>query len=134
MLRKKQNRENSKSYDSITKKKKGLHFGKNNISSRKYGQVKLRASRRGIYSCLFAILAFLGQCGMLYYAYKTYGAVPAYIGSLGIIMVVGSALGIYYGFLGFREREKNYWSCKIGIISNSLMIIGYIILFIRGLV
>ncbi len=106
---------------------------KNNISSRKYGQVKLRHAKRGISSCLFAIGAFVAQCILLLVAYFTYGAAPTVVGSLGMIALMFSCVGIVSAFRGFREREKNYLTCKIGLITNTFIILLYTVLFIRGL-
>ncbi len=137
MLERRRKRENNITSELDQDKKGNRKFGflnnKQNIKSRKYGQVKLRASRRGIYSCLFALAAIICQCLMLYAAYATYGEAPSYVGSIGLISAMGSLVGIYYGFLGFREREKNYLSCKVGIVINALVVIGYIMLFVRGL-
>lgn len=106
---------------------------KPNIKSRKYGQVKLRASKRGIYSCLFALGCYLCLGILVYIAYATYGEVPSFAGSLGFVAIIHAGLGIFYGFSGFRERERSYRTCKIGIGLNSLIIVLFIILFVRGL-
>ncbi len=106
---------------------------KQNINSRKYGQVKLRASRRGIYSCLFALACAICMLVLIYIAYSTYGEAPAIIGSVGFVAIINAITGIYYGIMGMRERERSYAVCKIGIICNSLMISLFLALFIRGL-
>lgn len=108
--------------------------GKQNINSRKYGQVKLRASRRGIYACLFALVSVLMQLMLIYVAYRTYGETSPVIGSLGLIAFIVACAGVGYGINGFRERERNYSTCKLGIVLNGLIIIGFIFLFIRGLI
>lgn len=106
---------------------------KQNISSRKYGQVKLRASRRGIYSCLFALGSLLCLGVLVYLAYRTYGEAPAYVGSLGLVAAINAGLGVYYGIMGFREREKSYMNCKIGIGFNGLLVLFFVFLFVRGI-
>lgn len=106
---------------------------KENINSRKYGQVKLRASKRGIYACLFALGGTICQGVMIYVAYVTYGEAPAIVGSIALVAVMNAVLGINYGIQGFREREKNYTTCKVGIVLNVLLIILYIMMFVRGL-
>lgn len=112
-----------------TKKSKS----KKNMHSRKYGQVKLRHARRGVYSCLFAILTYLTQVGLIAIAYIMQGNAPTVIGSLAWITAIFSGVGLYYGIQGFKEREKNYIMCKIGIGANTIIIALYIMLFIRGL-
>ena len=38
------------------------------------------------------------------------------------------------GIKGFKEREKNYITCKVGAISNGAALIGLVAMFIRGLI
>ncbi len=106
---------------------------KQNISNRKYGQVKMRHSRRGVYSCLFAFSALIIQVLLVYAAYTSHGQAPDIIGGLGFMSILVTGIGIMQGIKGFREREKNYIMCKVGIIGNSLIILLYIGLFVRGL-
>ncbi|MFI3171074.1 MAG: DUF6142 family protein [Eubacteriales bacterium] len=104
-----------------------------NRSSTKYGQVRLLPSRRGIYSCLFAIVGFVCEIALIAVAYVSYGEVPAVAGSIGLIAFVVAVIGVIYGIRGFREREKSYRACKIGLVLNGVNIISFILLFIRGM-
>lgn len=105
---------------------------KQNISSRKYGQVKLRHAKRGVGSCLFAMGVFIALSAFLAIAYTTYGGASALIGSLGMIALILAIIGVLLGIRGFRERERNYVTCKIGIGANGIIVLIYITLFIRG--
>ena len=104
-----------------------------NKQLKKYGQVKLRAAKRGIYSCLFAIGGIICQILLLAVAYYTYGEAPMIIGSVAFIMMIIGVMGIVYGVQGFREREKSYKACKVGIVLNGMLILIFILLFVRGL-
>lgn len=114
-------------------RKQRRESGKQNIKSRKYGQVKLRASKRGICSCLFALTCMMCLGVLIYVAYSTYGEAPAFIGSIGLVTIINAGLGIFYGVTGFRERERSYRTCRVGIFFNGLIIFLFILLFIRGL-
>lgn len=114
-------------------KKQKRKNGKQNRKSGKYGQVKLRASRRGIYSCLFALGCIICLAILIYVAYITYGEAPAFVGSIGFTTMMNAGLGIYYGIAGFRERERSYLLCKLGIFLNGFIIVSFILLFARGL-
>ncbi len=105
---------------------------KQNISSRKYGQVKLRHAKRGVGSCLFAIGVFIALSSFLAVAYTTYGGASPWIGSLGMIALLFAIIGVFLGIRGFRERERNYTTCKIGIGANGIVVLIYITLFVRG--
>ena len=104
-----------------------------NKQLKKYGQVKLRAAKRGIYSCLFAIGGIICQILLLAVAYYTYGEAPRVIGSIAFIAMIIGTTGIVYGVQGFREREKSYRACKVGIVLNGMLILIFILLFVRGL-
>ncbi len=111
----------------------GKEKNKQNIKNRKYGQVKFRPSRRGIYSCLFAFGCIICLAVLIGIAYTTYGQASALIGSIGLVTIINAGWGIYYGIVGFRERERNYISCKIGIGMNGFIIVLFLLLFVRGL-
>ena len=101
--------------------------------SRKYGQVKLKHSKRGVLSCVVAGIVGVILFVMLYTAYKNGGTSKTVVGGLALSAMIFSGVGIYGGVRGFREREKEYITCKIGIGLNALYILGFIAIFCRGL-
>lgn len=101
--------------------------------NRKYGQAKLKHSKRGVLSTGIAALAGLLLIAMLAIAYISSGTAGAYIGGIGLVSMIFAGIGIYVGFRGFREREKDYLTCKIGIGCNIFFLVGYIGIFCRGL-
>lgn len=102
-------------------------------ANRKYGQAKLKHAKRGVLSCVVAGIVGVILCVMLYTAYKNGGTSKRVVGGLAFSAMIFSGVGIYGGFRGFREREKDYITCKIGIGLNVLYIIGFIAIFCRGL-
>lgn len=118
--------------DEMLLKKLKRNKNKQNISSGKYGQVKLRHAKRGVGSCLFAIGVFIALSSFLGVAYTTYGGASTWIGSLGMIALLFAITGTFLGVRGFREREKNYITCRIGIVANGIVVLIYVILFVRG--
>ncbi len=106
---------------------------KPNIKNRKYGQVHLRHSKKGVYSCLFAVSNFILQLSFLAAAFTTRGQLHAIVGALAFSSTLFAGFGIYLGILGFKEKEKNYMTCKLGIGGNGLVVLFYILLFVRGL-
>lgn len=99
----------------------------------KFGQDRRRHSKRGIFSCLFAVTAITQLVALLAVAYYKHGNGPAIMGAISVLAMVIAALGIVNGIRGFREREKNYITCKIGIGINTFIIICFTLLYIRGL-
>ena len=101
--------------------------------NRKYGQAKLKHAKRGILSAGIAALVGCLLTIMVVIAYKSGGTAGSYIGGIGLVSVVLAGLGVYIGFRGFREREKNYLTNKIGIGCNILFLAGFFAIFCRGL-
>jgi len=100
---------------------------------RKYGQAKLKHAKRGVYSCILAgvVCVLLGT--LLGIAYFSNGTAAPIIGGVGLTALVLSGYSLYMGIRGFKEREKNYLTCKIGVGCSGFFILGFIIIFCRGL-
>ena len=102
--------------------------------NRKYGQAKQKHSRKGILSCMIAVTVVIILSVLIAMAYKSKGQSAAIIGSIGLFTMILTVVGIVTGFRGFREREKNYKTCKVGIGVNCLVLLCLIAVFIRGIV
>lgn len=101
--------------------------------NRKYGQAKLKHAKRGIISCVIAGTIGILLATMLMIAYNSNGTAGTYIGGIGLVCVILAGIGVYTAIRGFREREKEYLTCKIGVGCNIFFIIGFIGIFCRGL-
>ena len=99
----------------------------------KYGQKPLRHSRRGIYSCAYAVVIFFLLFFMILFAYLSKGEVNILIGFLGLGTLALSVMGILLGIKGLKERDKNYITCKVGIAMNGVFLLILVLLFVRGL-
>ena len=100
---------------------------------RKYGQAKLKHAKRGILSCVLSALVFVLLVILLAVAYYSKGTTAPIVGSIGLIVWVTACWAFYLGWRGFRERDKEYLTCKIGICCSGLFVLGFIIIFCRGL-
>lgn len=113
--------------------KKNKENNKQLTTNTKFGQDKLRHAKRGVSSCLFAVIGLVTLIGPLVSAYTSYGQSSIIIGSFACISMFLSITGILQGFRGFRERNKNYNTCKLGILINGILITLFILFYIRGL-
>ena len=104
-----------------------------NRKRRKYGQGQLKHAKRGIISCVLAAIVFLIIVGLFIKAYTSGGTAAPIIGGLGLSAVILAGISLRMGVRGFKEREKNYLTCKIGTICSALFIFMFIIIFCRGL-
>lgn len=129
MIRKEKGQERSKDRS----KEKNKEKERKKRGNRKYGQAKLKHSKKGIYSCIISGVVFVFLSLMLVFAYISRGGLAAYIGAIGISTFLLAVAGCVSGIRGFKEREKDYRTCKIGIGFNVFFIIGFIAIFCRGL-
>ena len=101
--------------------------------NRKYGQAKLKHAKRGVLSCVFSAVVGVLFLTLLGIAYFSEGTAAPIIGSVGLITLGLAGYGLYLGIRGFREREKDYLTCKIGVGCCGFFLLGFIIIFCRGL-
>lgn len=114
-------------------KKRNKERERRKRGNRKYGQAKLKHSKKGILSCCIAGAVAVVLIGLLVYAYISRGGAAPYVGGIGMIAFIAACDGCMTGFRGFRERDKNYITCKIGMAFNIFFIVGFIAIFCRGL-
>lgn len=115
------------------KEKAKIEKEKKRRRNRKYGQMELKHSRRGIASCVFAACTLFLIVLVLSVSYISKGDVNLLIGLAGLFAVLFSWAGLMRGVQGFKERDKNYLSCKIGIGCNAAFLLSLIAIFLRGL-
>jgi len=101
--------------------------------NRKYGQAKLKHAKKGVLSCVIAGIVFALMAAILVIAYVSGGTAQGYIGGIGMSTMILSGIGIYNAIKGFKEREKDYLTCKIGVGLNTFFLIGFFAIFCRGL-
>lgn len=106
---------------------------RNRRRKRKYGQAKLKHARRGVYSCIASGIVCVLLIIVLAMAYTSGGTAAPIIGGVGLSAMILSGVGLYMAIRGFKEREKDYLTCKIGMAVSILLIIGFISIFCRGL-
>lgn len=104
-----------------------------NRKRRKYGQAKLKHAKRGSASCVVSAVVLIVMVVLFAKAYTSEGTAAPIIGGLGLVAFVLSGCGMYLALRGFKEREKNYLTCKIGAVSSAIYILGFVLIFCRGL-
>lgn len=99
---------------------------------RKFGQAKLKHSTMGVRSCEYAFLASFMLVVCILISYFCGGKAGGFIGGIGIIAFVIAAYGIHFSLKGRRERDKNYITCKIGMVCNAILVLGMGSIFVGG--
>lgn len=100
----------------------------------KYGQKPLKHARKGIQSCILAGIVVFLLVLMVSTSFAAKGEVAGYMGIVGIITAVLSGMGLNLGIRGFKERDKNYITCKVGVSLCSVVLFGMAAIFLRGLI
>ena len=95
----------------------------------KYGQKAVRHSKRGVYSCTYAVVIAFLVIVMILFSFMNKGNVNILMGFFGL----GTCAMAVIGIKGFREREKIYTTCKVGITVNAVFLVAMVALFVRGL-
>ena len=99
----------------------------------KYGQKAVRHSKRGVYSCTYAVVIAFLVIVMILFSFMNKGNVNILMGFFGLGTCAMAVIGIWLGIKGFREREKIYTTCKVGITVNAVFLAVMVGLFVRGL-
>lgn len=102
--------------------------------NRKYGQARLKHSRKGILSCMMSALVTVIFLILIITSFLHKGQSAAIIGSFGLFTVILTWIGLVMAVRGFRERDKNYITCKVGLGVNGLILACLVTIFIRGIV
>lgn len=100
----------------------------------KYGQKPLKHAKKGIQSCVLAGLVVFFLFLMISNSFAAKGEVASYMGIAGILTMVLAGMGLNLGIRGFKERDKNYITCKVGVGLCGLVLLGMAAIFLRGLI
>lgn len=100
--------------------------------NRKYGQAKLKPSKKGMISCAIAGGLALALLALIGITYVCKGKAAGYIGGLGVSAFIFSIAGIVMAVRGFKERDKNYRTCKIGLAFNIIFMVSLLLFFVGG--
>ncbi len=98
----------------------------------KHGQVRLKHSKRGMISSALALTSSFLMLLIFSVSYISRGEVTIFIGLTGLMALAMSVAGLEQGIKGFKEREKNYVSCKGGIACNGVLLLIFTATYIRG--
>lgn len=100
----------------------------------KYGQKPLKHAKKGIQSCVLAAVVWFLLIFMIVFSFFSKGNVGILLGVGGIATLILAGIGLNLGVKGFRERDKNYITCRAGAVCNGLVLAGMAAIFIRGII
>ena len=100
----------------------------------KYGQAPKRHAKKGIKACLYAMFSMFFLFLLIASAFVENGQVSILLGLAGFIVLALAIAGTVNAVHGFKERDKNYITCKIGLGCNAAVLLCMFAIFVRGLI
>lgn len=100
----------------------------------KYGQTQRRHAKKGIKSCIYAFFAIFFLFLMIASSFVENGQVGMLMGIAGFLIFALSIEGTKMAVQGFKERDKNYITCKVGLGCNAAVLFCVFAIFVRGLI
>ena len=99
----------------------------------KYGQTQRRHAKKGIKSCIYAFFALFFFFLMIASSFVENGQVGLLMGVAGFMIIALAVSGARLAVQGFKERDKNYITCKVGLGCNGFLLFCMFAIFVRGL-
>lgn len=99
----------------------------------KYGQAPKRHAKKGIKACLYAFFSMFFLFLLIASAFVENGQVSILLGLAGFMVLALAIAGTVNAVHGFKERDKNYITCKIGLGCNAAVLLCMFAIFVRGL-
>ena len=100
----------------------------------KYGQAPRRHAKRGLKSCIYAFFSMFFLFLSIASSFVENGQVGFLMGIAGFLILALAAAGVYNAVYGFKERDKNYITCKIGLGCNAVVLFCMFAIFVGGLI
>lgn len=126
------NKEKDRKKDRERERERDRKKDKKKRGNRKYGQAKLKTSKKGITSCVIAGTVAFVILSLIVITYLYKGKAAGYIGGLGVSALFFAGAGIMQGVRGFKERDKDYRTCKVGIGLNIFFLVSLLVFFLGG--
>lgn len=110
-------------------------LGENTIMARRYRYsfTKKKEAAKGKLSAGLAAASFLLFVVAVILAYSLNGSLGFIIGGVGLFATLLSVYGFIVGLLGFSEEGKNHRTCIIGSISNGIIMVVWLGIYLTGL-
>ena len=131
-MRKDREKDRKKDRAKEREKERDRKKDKKKRGNRKYGQAKLKHSKKGITSCVIAGAVAFVILSSVVITYLYEGKAAGYIGGLGVSALIFAGAGIMQGVRGFKERDKDYRTCKVGIGLNIFFLVSLLVFFVGG--
>jgi len=99
---------------------------------KKYSYIKYPYSKNGWICFALALISAALTITVLALSIARYGQTTRFTGPCGITALIASIMGLWFAFLSFGEKEKNYLFAFIGGGLSLLLAIAWVLIVIGG--
>lgn len=99
----------------------------------KYAFAKQKHAQKGIVSSCFAGLSFTLFCISSFVSLVYHGKGGIFLGAIGLAAMGLSVYGFVLGLKSFSEKNRDQLYCKIGSVSNGILMVIWLALFLLGI-
>jgi hypothetical protein len=86
----------------------------------------------GIISTILGGISLVLMLVLVLLSYSQAGNAGVYTGSIGLVAMIVSIVGLFVGISSFKERESYYLFSKIGSLLNIMIITFWIAIYVIG--
>ncbi len=90
-------------------------------------------SGKGMLSLGFGAASLIILLGLIHWASKKQGNGSIYLGTIGLVSLVFSVIGLVIGLISFFEPNRYKLFCKIGSIFNIIMLLVWVSIIMIGI-
>lgn len=99
----------------------------------RYAFAKKKEAQKGKLSTGLAVVSLLLFAAAVEIAFLTSGTVGYIVGGLSLFAMLLSVYGFAMGLRSFSEEDRNHKTSMIGSISNGVIMVGWIGMFLLGI-
>lgn len=100
---------------------------------KRYKFVKKRYSKEGQISTVLAIVCLALLLCSSFASFALRGGAGVFVGGIALMAMLLSVYGFYLGLRGFSEKNCSNVVCIIGSISNGLIIVAFLAIYLMGI-
>lgn len=99
----------------------------------RYGQKQKKHAKKGVQSCVLTAIAVIFLVLMIFGSFVSKGDVGLFTGIVAVVTLILAIRAFTFAMRGFKERDKNYITCKVSAAVSGVLVLCMCAIFIRGL-
>ena len=100
----------------------------------KYSFARKKETEGGCFAMIYAGLSLGLFLVSAMLSFRLSGDAGRWIGAFGVMAILFSAIGFVTGIKSFKEKDKSYRFSAMGSLVNGVFFVGWLALFLNGIV